>query len=237
MSIVFLQACALHWGVQQRIYAVSNSAPHFISSQTSSDSTPEYSLNVNRQTSRRLASQKALVTANSAARERTVFTNVDLISGAAYGGAVYFGLGSRNSPLLLPLGKVLYGENATWVSDRRDGMYSSPPALFLGAYVGLCLVWGLGLDRAVLRLVVDGDEALTLQLGVLSFLSAGFLELSRIDSGEKNVSREESEREGVWFQEFEVSVCVSPSKQLTKLVLFKSPWPTPKSLRTPTNNT
>lgn len=101
------------------------------------------------------------------------------------------------------MGRALWEADDDWLKDREEGMYSDAPLALLGAYLSLCLLAGTAVDRAVLRLAVAGDDAVTLQLAVLSLLSAGFLELSRIDSGEKMVDRVEAEREEGWRLDFE----------------------------------
>ena len=57
------------------------------------------------------------------------------------------------------------------------------------------------LDRLTL-LSTSGDANVTLQLAGVLLINAGFLELSRIDSGDKNVSREEDELTNTRREEF-----------------------------------
>ncbi|GMI11216.1 hypothetical protein TrVE_jg4524 [Triparma verrucosa] len=171
---------------------------------TDADAAAPYALNVNRRTSRRLANQVEKKKSNEKAMEKVYQLGLKDVAGSLFfGGALYFATGSRNSGLIPFLGDFLYEEEEQWLVDRKAGLYSPVPAEFLAAYVCLVAALGVVIERLVLFYGTAGDTNLCLQLSVVALINGGFLELSRIDSGEKGVTRDEAELNTLWESEFE----------------------------------
>ena len=85
----------------------------------STDEAPAYALNVNRRTSRRLASQVEKRDQNRRNKERRGLSLADAASSLCFGGSVFFFLGSRNSPLVPALGRALWDDEDEWLKDRK----------------------------------------------------------------------------------------------------------------------
>lgn len=102
--------------------------------------------------------------------------------------------GSRSNPIATPLANVLYKEeNETWLQDRNDGLFAQLPWEFL---VILGLVFGcLGfITDAGVTALVESDKGLSLQLAGVSLIGGAFFELGRIATGEKGMTRGETDR-------------------------------------------
>ncbi|GMI35449.1 hypothetical protein TrCOL_g6369 [Triparma columacea] len=173
---------------------------------TTSDEFTSSPLNANRRTSTRLAGQLAASKQETQATKRVLespfsLTLKDTASSLLFGGSIYLLSSSRNSPALTFLGNLFYGPDEPWIKDRRDGLFGSPPPLILFTFCSLTAVAGLALDRFVL-LTSQGDANVTLQLAGVLLINAAFLELSRVDSGSKSVTRSTSELQTLRSSEF-----------------------------------
>ena len=133
-------------------------------------------------------------------------TNLDIYSSLAFTLGLYLLAGSRSSPLLTGFANLLYDPNepdgsGDWVKDRNEGLFSDPPLPFLAAVLSLFSVIGLLTDKIVL-LATSADAAVTLQFAVLMIIAGGFLEIGRIATKEKALTRSEDERETTLANEF-----------------------------------
>jgi hypothetical protein len=127
----------------------------------------------------------------------------DLLPSLVWGGALWLLAGSRSNPLATPIANILYDpEQEQWLKDRNAGLFASPPLpflLFLG-FVFICL--GVVTQFTLLQLG-EGDSALSLQLAGVSLIGGGALELGRIATMEKGLTRDEFDRDMQLQQEFE----------------------------------
>ena len=121
-----------------------------------------------------------------------------------WGSALWLFSGSRSTPIATPLANVLYDENiASWLKDRNNGLFADFPFPF---YIILAVVFaiaGFGMDTLVTTLG-EGDRNISLQLAGVSLITSGSLDLGRIASGEKKMTRNESDRSSQLEQEFTV---------------------------------
>ena len=88
------------------------------------------------------------------------------------------------------------------MKDTKEGLFGKPPTVFLLAFAALMSLFSVAVDRLVL-IGTNGDANVTLQIAGVFLINAGVIELARIDSGEKTVSREDAERKDTWRGEFE----------------------------------
>lgn len=126
----------------------------------------------------------------------------DFLGSAIWAAALWLLAGSRSNPLVTPVANILYdGKEKQWLKDRNEGLFAPlpPGLLFLMGLVFLAL--GVVADRSIL-LLADGDKDICLQLAGVSLIGGASLELGRIASGEKDVTREEDERDSMLRQEF-----------------------------------
>jgi len=88
-----------------------------------------------------------------------------------------------------------------WLEDRREGLFTPIPPTF-SILLGL-VFFALGTltDISVL-LLSQGDATLDLQLAGVTCIAGGTIELGRIASGEKMMTRAEDEREALLEMEF-----------------------------------
>jgi hypothetical protein len=118
----------------------------------------------------------------------------DLLPSVTWGAALWLLGGSRSNPLTTPLANVLYDErDERWLQDRNAGLFASPPVpfLLLLSLVFLCL--GTATQFVLLQLA-EGDSGVCGQLAGVSLIGGGFLEIGRIASGEKRMTRDELDR-------------------------------------------
>jgi len=128
----------------------------------------------------------------------------DLISSVAWGGALWLLLGSRSNPLVNPLANLVYDENSEegkWVKDRNDGLFTPLPVAFM-LLMGVCFfALGFITDRALL-FISEEDSTAVLQLAGISLIGGASLELGRIASGEKMITRADMIRDTMLAEEF-----------------------------------
>lgn len=106
-----------------------------------------------------------------------------------WGGALWLLSGSRSSPLITPIGNLLYDkEEEEWLKDRNEGLFSSLPNDYYFILFVIFIIFGCFTDVIVRAITEDGT--ISLQVACTSFISGGALELGRIFSGEKRVTRE-----------------------------------------------
>jgi hypothetical protein len=126
----------------------------------------------------------------------------DVLTWVTWGGALWLLSGSRSNPLVTPLANAIYNQDdEQWLKDRNEGLFASVPPLL---FVILAVVFGaLGIitDRGIL-LATQGEANVSLQLAGVSLISGGALELGRIFSGEKGLTRQESDRDSQLQKEF-----------------------------------
>lgn len=131
-------------------------------------------------------------------------TKEDIISSVVWGGALWLLTGSRSNPLVRPLANILYDENTeegAWVKDRNDGLFAPLPAGFMAIMGILFLILGFVTDRGLL-LLADGNSNSVLQMAGVSLIGGASLELGRIASGEKMITREDLNRKTMLADEF-----------------------------------
>jgi hypothetical protein len=104
----------------------------------------------------------------------------DILPSMAWGLALFFVSGSRNSPVATPLANLIYDEkNEKWLQDRNAGLFGSPPLpfLFLLSFLFLCM--GL-LTQFILLQLSEGDSGVCGDLAGVSVIGSGFFEIGRI---------------------------------------------------------
>jgi len=129
----------------------------------------------------------------------------DFIGSAAWGAALWLLSGSRSNPLVRPLGNLLYDTNTNkgaWLKDRNEGLFTPFPAAFSLLMGAVFLILGVITDRALL-LAAEGESTVVLQLAGVSLIAGASLELGRVASGEKQQSRDDSERDETLANEFD----------------------------------
>lgn len=116
------------------------------------------------------------------------------LNSIVWGAALWFLSGSRSNPIATPLANLLYKrEQETWLQDRNEGLFAGLPWEFLVILAVVFCGLGYGTDRGVTALV-EGDPGLSLQLAGVSLIGGAFTELGRIATGEKQLTRDESDR-------------------------------------------
>jgi hypothetical protein len=131
-------------------------------------------------------------------------TKEDVIASVVWGGSLWLLLGSRSNPLVKPFANLLYDENTqegAWVKDRNEGLFAPLPAAFMLIMGVVFLILGFITDRGLL-LLTDENSNSVLQLAGVSLIGGASLELGRIASGEKMITREDLERETMLADEF-----------------------------------
>eukprot|EP00554_Chaetoceros_debilis_P016677 CAMPEP_0194114060 /NCGR_PEP_ID=MMETSP0150-20130528/18783_1 /TAXON_ID=122233 /ORGANISM="Chaetoceros debilis, Strain MM31A-1" /LENGTH=360 /DNA_ID=CAMNT_0038804153 /DNA_START=86 /DNA_END=1165 /DNA_ORIENTATION=+ len=129
----------------------------------------------------------------------------DVAASAVWGGALWLLSGSRSNPLVRPIANALYDPNTNkgaWLKDRNDGLFAPFPAAFSILMTVVFLILGVLTDRSLL-LLSEGDSSAILQLAGVSLIGGASLELGRIASGEKMITRDDAERDMKLEQEFE----------------------------------
>ena len=129
----------------------------------------------------------------------------DVIRSVSWGAALWLLSGSRSNPLVLPLGNLLYDETkkkGDWLKDRNEGLFTPLLAAFSLLIRAIFLLLGVITDRALLY-VAEGESTAVLQLAGVSLIAGASRELGRVASGEKPQTRDDSERDETWTNEFE----------------------------------
>ena len=132
-------------------------------------------------------------------------TKEDIISSVVWGGALWLLLGSRSNPLVKPIANVLYDEDTqegAWVKDRNEGLFAPLPTTFMLIMGVIFLFLGFITDRSLL-FIAEGDSDIVLQMAGVSLIGGASLELGRIASGEKMITREDLTREIMLKEEFD----------------------------------
>mmetsp|Transcript_20562 Transcript_20562/g.26596 ORF Transcript_20562/g.26596 Transcript_20562/m.26596 type:complete len:339 (+) Transcript_20562:104-1120(+) len=129
-------------------------------------------------------------------------TNKNTLTSIVWGGALWLLSGSRQNALVNPTANLLYdAEEEQWLKDRNEGLFAPLPTDFQIILGAIFLTFGFLVDRIVL-FVTEGDANVCLQLAGVAAINGAFFELGRVASGEKDKSREESEREITLTEEF-----------------------------------
>lgn len=120
-----------------------------------------------------------------------------------WGAALWLLSGSRSNPLVTPVANILYdAKEEQWLKDRNEGLFASIPPALLAVLGFIFTVIGFLTDKAIL-FSSGGDADISLQLAGVSLIGGASLELGRIASGEKRVTREDFERTTLHRQEFQ----------------------------------
>ena len=129
---------------------------------------------------------------------------LDLGFGAfLWGSALWFLSGSRSNPLATGVANILYDpEKEGWLKDRNDGLFGELPAPLLLVLGVMFLLIGFAVHIALIS-IVDGSMNISLQLSGILLISAGALEIGRIASGKKKMTREENDRDFMLEEEFD----------------------------------
>jgi hypothetical protein len=126
-----------------------------------------------------------------------------MVSATVWGSALWFLSGSRSNPIATPLANLLYNSTQeTWLQDRNDGLFASLPWEYLVIQFMVFLALGFGTDLLVSAIADGGDRVISLQLAGVSLIAGASLELGRIASGEKKLTRDEANRQVVLTDEF-----------------------------------
>jgi hypothetical protein len=121
-----------------------------------------------------------------------------------WGGALWFLTGSRSNPLVTPIANIFFDEKKEeWLKDRNEGLFGDLPLPLFSLLAVVFSLIGLGTD-ALVTLLTEGDRNISLQLAVVSLIGGGTLEIGRIASGEKKLTRTESDRDAMLEKEFQV---------------------------------
>ena len=132
----------------------------------------------------------------------------DLLPSVAWAAAAWLLTGSRSNPLVTPIANVLYDandeENNQWLRDRNEGLFAPIPLGLSAVLLGVFASIGILLHQSILLLEGGlGDADISLQLAGVSLIGGASLELGRIASGEKKMTKEDSERAFLLETEFE----------------------------------
>ena len=103
--------------------------------------------------------------------------------------------------LFIKANALFDSEEEQWLQDRNDGLFAPLPKDFQIILGATFLLLGFAADRIILYLA-EGDSSVCLQLAGVAVINGALLELGRLATGEKSISREESEREQMLEQEF-----------------------------------
>jgi len=132
----------------------------------------------------------------------TLGPNYKPFSAFLWGSALWFLSGSRSNPVVTPLANALYDEGEEeWLEDRNEGLFADLPLPFLVVLGLVFAAIGWGVDEIMVSLA-DGDRNISLQLAGVSLIAGASLELGRVASGEKAPTRDEAERNGRLWREF-----------------------------------
>jgi hypothetical protein len=125
-----------------------------------------------------------------------------ILGSLLWGTALWLMSGSRSTPLATPVANMLYDETEeSWLKDRNEGHFADLPLPLLMLLGVVFAILGVGVD-ALTVLVAGGDRRLSLELASIGIIGGAFLELGRVASGEKKLTRVESDREILLKKEF-----------------------------------
>lgn len=117
------------------------------------------------------------------------------LSSFLWGSALWFLSGSRSNPIVTPLANVLYDKDKeAWLKDRNDGMFADIPISLYAILALLFITTGFCWDSLLVSQFTEGDRNVSLQLAGVSLITGASLELGRIASGEKKLTRDEYNR-------------------------------------------
>lgn len=125
-----------------------------------------------------------------------------VVGATLWGSALWLLGGSRSNPVITPLANLLYDQGQEdWLKDRNEGLFANVPLPLFGALLIVFLILGWGAD-ALFTALADANHNTSLQLAGVSVIGGATLELGRLASGEKRLTRVESDREDQLAQEF-----------------------------------
>jgi len=132
----------------------------------------------------------------------------DIAPSITWAAASWLLLGSRSNPLVTPLANVFYDSNDDsdnqWLIDRNQGLFASVPLPLYVVLSGMFLLIGFLIHILILALEGGlGDVDVSLNLAGVSLIGGASLELGRIASGEKAVTKEENDRTLLLQKEFD----------------------------------
>lgn len=132
----------------------------------------------------------------------------DIVPALTWGLAAWLLSGSRSNPLVTPLANILYDssdeEKNQWLQDRNDGLFASIPLSLTIILGGVFIGIGILIHKFILILEGEGGDAdVSLQLAGVSVIGGAALELGRIASGEKQLTKEDMDRSILLQTEFE----------------------------------
>jgi hypothetical protein len=125
--------------------------------------------------------------------------------------ALWLASGSRSNPIATPLANLLYDPSREpWLRDRNDGLFADlpPPVLAILAAVYAALGFAAHQLATALASAPAGEGGggsgvgASLQLAAVCAIGASTLELGRVASGEKRLTRSESDRDDLLRSEF-----------------------------------
>lgn len=123
--------------------------------------------------------------------EQKAATRVKPLSAAVWASALWFLSGSRSNPVLTPLANIFYDPSEeAWLRDRNDGLFANVPNVLY--VIMLIIFFAAGAVTDSLAQLAAGP-AVSLPLAGVSLVTGAALELGRVASGDKQVTREETE--------------------------------------------
>jgi len=119
----------------------------------------------------------------------------DFLTCTIWGVALYLlAGGTQSNPMVTRVANFLYDpKDEPWLQDRNNGFRAPVPGRVLAVMAILFLILGNAIDRLMI-LLTDGGSNYTLQLAVVTLISASVLELGRSSVGERPPTRREFER-------------------------------------------
>jgi hypothetical protein len=126
--------------------------------------------------------------------------HLSLVGCLVWGAALWFLTGSRSNPLVTPLANALYDANdEAWLQDRNDGLFANLPISLFAVLVVVFVLLGSSVDALFL---FSGNHSASIQFSIVTLIGAGSLEIGRIASGEKKVTRAEFNRNVALDEDF-----------------------------------
>lgn len=120
-----------------------------------------------------------------------------------WGIALWLLSGSRSNPLTTPLANVMYdAREEKWLQDRNAGLFAPPPTPLL-LLLGVTFIILGTVTQFLLLQLAEGDSGVCGQLAGVSLIGGIFLEIGRIASGEKSLTRDEMDRAILLKNEFD----------------------------------
>ncbi|GAX09831.1 hypothetical protein FisN_11Lh192 [Fistulifera solaris] len=132
--------------------------------------------------------------------EQRAAMRVKPLSAALWASALWFLSGSRSNPVLTPLANIFYDPNEeAWLRDRNDGLFANVPNILYVAMVIVFFAAGAVTDSLA---QLAAGPAVSLPLAGVCLVTGAALELGRVASGDKRVTRDEMETAERLEQEF-----------------------------------